>query len=161
MIQTKQKIVDLDELQRLRTIWKQKSLKVVFTNGCFDILHPGHVIYLERAKKLGDKMIIGLNSDDSVKRLKGNERPVNPFNDRAVLLAAFAFVDAVVKFEEDTPLKLIKLLNPDVLVKGKDYDISNIVGADYVVANGGTVETIKLEKSYSTTSIIKKIKSIK
>lgn len=131
---------------------------MVFTNGCFDILHLGHIDYLEKAQALGSKLIVGLNADTSVKRLKGPERPVNPQVARARMLAALAFVDAVVLFEEDTPLTLIETLAPDVLVKGGDYEISNIVGAPFVMNNGGKVLTIPLVQGYSTTNIINKVK---
>ncbi len=131
---------------------------MVFTNGCFDILHLGHIDYLEKARFLGDKLVVGLNDDDSVRRLKGESRPINNLKARSSMLAALEFVDAVVPFEEDTPLSLISSLLPDVLVKGNDYTIDNIVGADVVIENGGRVETIELVKGYSTTTIINKLK---
>ena len=131
---------------------------MVFTNGCFDILHLGHIDYLEKARAIGDKLVVGLNSDDSVRRLKGESRPVNDITARSRMLAALDFVDAVVPFEEDTPLALISELLPDVLIKGDDYQIENIVGSDVVIQNGGSVETIALVKGYSTTSIINKLK---
>lgn len=137
--------------------WK-KAGKVVFTNGCFDILHLGHVDYLEKARNKGSKLIVGLNTDESVKRLKGPERPVNNEYARARVLASLQFVDAVVLFDEDTPLNLIEKLVPDILVKGDDYNISNIVGADFVIKNGGSVETISLVEGQSTSGIISKIK---
>ncbi len=155
---TKDKILSKDNAAAVVERWKDSGEEVVFTNGCFDILHLGHVDYLEKARTFGDRLIIGLNSDDSVKRLKGEHRPVNEENARARLLASLAFVDAVVTFEEDTPLELITFLKPDVLVKGKDYEISNIVGADVVIENGGRVETIDLVDGFSTTGIIEKIK---
>lgn len=157
MFQTKDKILDQKEALQKTASWKDNGLEVVFTNGCFDILHLGHVDYLEKAHAKGDKLILGLNSDESVSRLKGKNRPINKQDARARLLAALAFVDAVVIFGEDTPLELITYLRPDVLVKGKDYEISNIVGADIVIENGGKVETIDLVDGFSTTGIISKI----
>lgn len=136
--------------------WKGSG-KVVFTNGCFDILHAGHVDYLEKARNFGDKLVVGLNTDSSVKRLKGTSRPVNPELARARVLAALEFVDAVVLFPEDTPLELIMSIRPDILVKGADYDIKNIVGADFVLNNGGRVETVPLTDGFSTSGIIGKI----
>jgi len=155
---TKSKIAD--QKQAIETIngWKDQGREVVFTNGCFDILHLGHIDYLEKARALGDKLVIGLNTDDSVRKLKGEERPINPEYARARILAALSFVDMVVPFGEDTPLELISALLPDILVKGKDYDISNIVGADVVLAHGGKVETIDLVDGFSTTNIVQKIK---
>lgn len=132
---------------------------VVFTNGCFDILHLGHIDYLEKARALGDALIIGLNTDQSVKRLKGADRPVNNEYARARMLAALDFVDAVCAFEEDTPLELIETLVPNILVKGGDYTIETIVGADTVMKHGGKVRTIDLVDGYSTTNLIEKIKS--
>ncbi|WP_299453661.1 D-glycero-beta-D-manno-heptose 1-phosphate adenylyltransferase [uncultured Microscilla sp.] len=137
--------------------WKTAGNKVVFTNGCFDIVHLGHLDYLEKARQLGHKLVVGLNTDDSIKRLKGSARPIIPQIARARLLAALEFVDAVVLFGDDTPLQLIKTLLPDMLTKGNDYAIENIVGADVVLANGGSVETIELVEGYSTSSIIEKI----
>lgn len=133
---------------------------IVFTNGCFDILHTGHLNYLERARALGDRLVIGLNSDDSVRRLKGDERPINTLNDRALMLASLMFVDAVIPFEEDTPYRLISDVLPDVLVKGGDYLAENIVGADIVTQHGGKVEVLQFIDGFSTTSIIEKIKNL-
>lgn len=138
--------------------WKREGKKVVFTNGCFDILHLGHVDYLEKARQRGDKLVLGLNTDSSVRRLKGEDRPLNDQYARARLLAALAFVDALTYFDEDTPYELIKELKPDILVKGNDYLAENIVGADIVIANGGKVETIALVEGFSTTNMIEKIK---
>ncbi|TAD99287.1 MAG: D-glycero-beta-D-manno-heptose 1-phosphate adenylyltransferase [Bacteroidetes bacterium] len=137
--------------------WREKGEKVVFTNGCFDILHLGHIDYLEKAKALGNKLIVALNSDRSVRKLKGDGRPINKEHSRARMLAALAFVDGVVIFDEQTPLEIIMLLKPDILVKGSDYEIKNIVGADFVLSNGGQVKTIDLVQGYSTTKIIEKI----
>jgi len=155
------KIVSLPEaIDKLEEIKKQKKT-IVFSNGCFDILHAGHVDYLEKAKEKGDFLVIGLNTDASVKRLKGEERPINHEISRARVLAALGFVDMVVLFDEDTPLGLIRTLKPDILVKGKDYDISNIVGADIVLGYGGKVETIDLVEGLSTTSVIEKVRKVK
>ncbi|GIV43087.1 MAG: hypothetical protein KatS3mg035_0210 [Bacteroidia bacterium] len=133
--------------------------KVVFTNGCFDIVHKGHLDYLKKASQLGDVLVIGLNSDASVSRLKGKDRPINPLNDRASLLAFFHFIDYIIPFDEDTPIHLIHAIKPDVLVKGSDYTMDKIVGADWVLSYGGKVVTIDFLEGYSTTSIINKIKS--
>ena len=152
------KISELSSLKPRVSQWQNEGKKVVFTNGVFDLLHIGHVTYLSKAAELGDKLIIGLNSDSSVKRIKGDDRPVNDQNSRAALLAALFFVDAVVVFEEDTPHNLITTLLPDILVKGADYEIENIVGAKEVLANGGEVKTITFVEGYSSTSIIQKIR---
>ena len=138
---------------------KKSGKKLVFTNGCFDILHLGHIDYLEKARALGDMLIVGLNSDDSVKRLKGPERPINDEYSRSRMLAALGFVDAVCIFDEDTPKELIDILLPDILVKGGDYSIKNIVGAESVMKNGGQVKTIALVDGFSTTRIIEKLKT--
>lgn len=139
--------------------WKQAGEKVVFSNGCFDVLHVGHVEYLAQAAQCGDRLIIGVNSDDSVKRLKGETRPINPQSARLMMLAALGFVDAVVLFEEDTPQTLIDDLIPNVLVKGNDYRPEEIVGYDTVTKHGGEVKTIALTPGFSTTNIIEKIKA--
>ena len=152
------KIKTLSEAKKTVATWKAKGNKIVFTNGCFDILHLGHVDYLEKARGLGDKLILGLNTDDSVSRFKGPDRPIQDENSRARILAAFQFVDLVVFFNEDTPLDLISVLVPDVLVKGSDYLAENIVGADVVKKAGGKVETIDFVPGYSTTRIVEKIK---
>lgn len=138
--------------------WKTSNKKIVFTNGCFDILHQGHVVYLAKAAALGSKLIVGLNTDSSVRRLKGAERPLNEEQERALLLAALEFVDLVIFFEEDTPYELIKAIQPDILVKGADYKAENIVGYDIVTKSGGSVETIVLEEGFSTTNVIEKIR---
>ncbi|UII34475.1 D-glycero-beta-D-manno-heptose 1-phosphate adenylyltransferase [Fulvivirga ulvae] len=158
MKSTKNKIVDRNSLHSIVQGWKKEGKKVVFTNGCFDILHLGHVDYLEKARQRGDKLVLGLNTDLSVKRLKGENRPLNDQYARARLLASLAFVDALTYFDEDTPYELIKELKPDILVKGNDYLAENIVGADIVIANGGKVETIALVEGFSTSNIIEKIK---
>jgi rfaE bifunctional protein nucleotidyltransferase chain/domain len=156
---TADKIFSLSELLEKCQYWRGEGQKTVFTNGCFDILHLGHIDYLEKAKSLGNKLIVGVNADFSVKRLKGETRPINNEYARCRMLAALDFVDAVVLFGEDTPLHLITTLLPDILVKGNDYNISNIIGADIVMANGGEVKTIELVVGYSTTNLIKKMKS--
>ena len=138
--------------------WEDKGEKIAFTNGCFDIVHRGHIDYLSRAKDLGTKLVLGLNTDASVQRLKGEGRPVVDERSRAILIAALQFIDLVVLFDEDTPYELIKALQPDILVKGSDYKAEDIVGYDIVTAKGGTVETIDFVKGFSTTSIVERIK---
>ena len=137
---------------------RREGKKIVFTNGCFDILHRGHVEYLSKAAAFGDVMIIGLNTDASVKRLKGSSRPVNDEKSRAFVLAGLEFVSAVVLFDEDTPYNLIKTVQPDVLVKGSDYKPENIVGYDIVTAKGGKVVTVDLVEGFSTTKTIEKMR---
>jgi len=139
---------------------KKDSKKIVFTNGCFDLLHVGHITYLEEAEQLGDRLVVALNSDSSVRKLKGSKRPINKLKDRAKQIAALDSVDWVTSFSEDTPLKLIKELEPDVLVKGKDYKVKNITGSKEVLSKGGQVKTIKLIKGVSTSNLIKKIKDL-
>jgi D-glycero-beta-D-manno-heptose 1-phosphate adenylyltransferase len=156
----KNKILSQVQAQNLMKQWKDNNEKIVFTNGCFDLIHPGHVTYLAKAANCGTKMIVALNSDDSVKRLKGNNRPILDQDARLLIMAAFSFVDAVVLFDEDTPLQIIESLLPHVLVKGKDYDVKDIVGADVVIANGGKVETIELVPGYSTSELEKRIKNV-
>jgi rfaE bifunctional protein nucleotidyltransferase chain/domain len=153
------KIITLPQLKANIAVWKSEGKKVVFTNGVFDLLHLGHITYLAKAAELGDKLVIGLNTDASVKRLKGESRPINDQSNRAALLAALFFVDAVILFDEDTPRNLIANLLPDVLIKGADYTIDNIAGAKEVLANGGEVKTITLVDGYSSTNIINKIKA--
>ena len=157
---SKSKIWDSHSVPTKIARWKSNNDMIVFTNGCFDILHTGHLNYLERARALGDRLVIGLNSDDSVRRLKGDERPINTLNDRALMLASLMFVDAVIPFEEDTPYRLISDVLPDVLVKGGDYLAENIVGADIVTQHGGKVEVLQFIDGFSTTSIIEKIKNL-
>lgn len=152
------KLLTLPEAIDRVKAWKAAGEKIVFTNGVFDLVHTGHITYLSKAAECGDRLIIGLNSDASVKRLKGPERPVNDQGSRALLLAAMLFVDLVVVFEEDTPANLINNLMPDVLIKGGDYTIDNIVGAKEVMANGGEVKTINFVDGFSSTSIINKIR---
>ena len=152
------KIVTLDEAKQIVAEWKTASEKIVFTNGCFDIIHKGHVSYLAKARDLGTKLILGLNTDESVKRLKGANRPVKELESRALTVASFEYIDLVIPFSEDTPLKVISTLLPDVLVKGGDYKIDDIVGAKEVTANGGTVQTIDFVDGFSTTNYFKKLK---
>lgn len=151
------KIKTREELAELRSGMAQQGKVVVFTNGCFDIIHRGHVEYLDRASRLGDVLIIGLNSDESTRRLKGKGRPIIPQEDRAYILASLAMVDYVSIFDEDTPLELIKLIKPGVLVKGGDYKPDEIVGRDFVEQQGGKVLTIPLVPNRSTTEIIDKL----
>jgi rfaE bifunctional protein nucleotidyltransferase chain/domain len=155
---TSDKIKSLQAATKEVNEWKQAGQKVVFTNGCFDIMHLGHVDYLEKARNLGDKLVVGLNTDSSVSRFKGPERPLQDQNSRARIMASLQFVDMVVFFDEDTPLNLISELVPNVLVKGSDYLAENIVGADVVKKSGGVVKTIDFVPGYSTTRIVEKIK---
>lgn len=154
-----QKIKTVTEAKQLIAAWKVIGKTVSFTNGCFDILHPGHLFSLGETAKEADYLIVGLNSDASVKRLKGPDRPINNTYDRALILANLVMVDMVVIFEEDTPLELISTLLPDVLVKGGDYTIDTIVGAKEVIANGGKVIINSIVEGFSTTNTIEKIKN--
>lgn len=157
---TDKRILDLVSVQRLCNIWRMKGDRIVFTNGCFDILHRGHVEYLQEAAALGDRLVIGLNSDASVKRQnKGPERPLNDELSRAKVLAALRLVDAVVIFDQDTPLELIQAIGPDVLVKGGDWSEDKIVGADLLKARGGSVHSLKLVEGFSTTGLVEKIRN--
>jgi len=158
-VSTSKKILSLDELKEVVSNWHSSGEKIVFTNGCFDIIHLGHIDYLEKARNLGDKLIVALNTDKSVKKLKGNTRPVVDEYARTRMMASLEFVDAVTLFDEDTPLELITEILPDILVKGSDYLTENIVGANIVMNNGGKVETVDLVDGYSTSSIIDKIKN--
>lgn len=153
-----EKILNQDQLRSRLDMWRFLENKIVFTNGCFDIIHLGHIDYLAKAADLGDKLIVGLNSDKSTRSLKGLNRPITDESSRSIILASFSFVDAVVLFDEETPLKLIKTVMPDILVKGADYSINQIVGADIVVQNGGRVQTLNYLPGYSTTLIEQKIK---
>jgi rfaE bifunctional protein nucleotidyltransferase chain/domain len=157
-METSQKILSLEKALTVINSWRKKGVKIAFTNGCFDIIHLGHLDYLEQSKALGDKLIVGLNTDHSVKLLKGPGRPINSEHARARMLAALAFVDVVITFDEETPLELIKQVKPDILIKGNDYSIENIVGSDFVLGIGGEVKTINLLEGYSTTGLIEKIK---
>jgi D-glycero-beta-D-manno-heptose 1-phosphate adenylyltransferase len=153
------KIQDWDTLANSVKEWQSKGKKVVFTNGCFDLLHYGHIHYLAEARDLGDKLIVAMNSAASVKRLKGEHRPINDELTRQYLLAALEFVDAVVVFEEDDPFDLITLIMPDILVKGGDWQPHQIIGSDVVLANGGKVQSLPYIDGYSTTNLEKKIRS--
>ena len=153
-----EKIFSLTGIIEKASQWKKEGKKIVFTNGVFDLLHKGHIFSLTQAAKEGDVLVIGLNSDRSVKRLKGDSRPVNDQDSRALLLAALSMVDAVVIFEEDTPLKLITSILPGVLVKGGDYTVDEIAGAKEVIANGGKIVINPILDGFSTTAIIKAIK---
>ncbi len=154
------KITDREQLSRQCHVWRAIGKKIVFTNGCFDILHHGHLDLIAKAADLGNVLVLGLNTDASVKRLKGAERPVTNETDRAFQVASLLCVDAVCLFDEDTPEELITALAPDVLVKGGDYTIDNIVGAEFVQKNGGKVEIIPFVEGYSTSSIIDRIKKL-
>lgn len=152
------KILTRGQLISRTTSWKLEKATVVFTNGCFDILHRGHVEYLYQASRLADYLVIGLNSQDSVRRLKGPHRPIQDEQTRSAVIAALGFVDAVSVFSEDTPEELIRDISPDILVKGGDWAVSRIAGADWVIAHGGRVTTIPYLEGYSTTAIEEKIK---
>lgn len=151
---------DWDQLVQLVNKWQANGERVVFTNGVFDILHRGHIHYLAEARALGDRLVVGVNSDTSVQRIKGTARPIQSEVSRAALLAAMQAVSAVALFGEDTPLQLITALQPDTLVKGGDYQLEDIVGADEVIQSGGEVSVLSYLEGYSSTSIINKIKSL-
>ncbi len=153
-------ISDSKALTTVTRKWKDAGEKIVFTNGCFDIIHMGHVLYLEEARALGDRLIVGLNSDSSVTRLKGPRRPITDQTNRAHVLAALASVDAVVVFDEDDPYRLISQILPDVLVKGGDWRPEQIVGSDVVLARGGEVHSLRFVEGYSTTGIEAKIRQL-
>jgi rfaE bifunctional protein nucleotidyltransferase chain/domain len=156
--QLKEKVVSQDQALKELKAWREKNKKIVFTNGCFDIIHPGHIDYLSQARDLGDILVLGLNTDQSVRRLnKGSNRPINDERTRAYVLAGLASVDLIVFFDEETPYNLIKLLQPNVLVKGNDYEVEKIIGFDILKENGGEVITIPFLEGYSTSSLIKKI----
>ena len=154
------KIYSGEDLSRECNVWRASGKKIVFTNGCFDILHHGHLVLLAEAASLGNILIVGLNTDSSVQRLKGADRPLTHEQDRAFQVASLLCVDAVCLFEEDTPDALIKLVKPDVLVKGGDYTIEQVVGAEFAKSIGGKVEIIPFVEGYSTTSIISRIKKL-
>jgi len=151
------KLKTVDAIEDIAAKLRAWGKKIVFTNGCFDIIHPGHVKYLYEAKKLGDILIIGLNSDDSVKRLKGEGRPINNQEERAFVLSSLEMIDYLVIFKEDTPYDLIKRINPDVLVKGGDWSVDDIIGSDIVLASGGTVKSLTYYAGHSTTDLIEKL----
>ena len=154
------KIVTLPELQKKLAQWRVLSKTIGFTNGCFDILHAGHITALTEASNHAEYLVVGLNSNRSVNKLKGDKRPFNDEQARALVLASLAMVDAVVIFEEDTPLELIKVVMPDVLVKGGDYKLEEIVGAKEVMANGGEVKIVPIVEGFSTTGIIERMKAL-
>lgn len=158
-MRSEDKIFTLSQLQLQLQAWRSQGQKIVFTNGCFDLLHLGHVDYLEKSRQLGDKLVLGLNTDASIRRIKGPSRPLQDEKSRARVMASLLFVDAVVLFDEDTPLALIQAVQPDILVKGDDYTIENIVGQEVVTQRGGEVKTVPLVKGYSTTNIVKKIEN--
>jgi len=153
------KIYTLPQLLEQVQNWRTQGLKIVFTNGCFDLLHLGHVDYLEKARQLGDKLVLGLNTDRSISSIKGPNRPLQDEMSRARVMASLLFVDAVVLFDSDTPLELIKAVQPDILVKGDDYAVAQIVGHEEVLKAGGEVKTVPLVTGYSTTNIVKKIEN--
>ncbi len=155
-----EKILNRSDLSIVINNLKKQGKKIVFTNGCFDILHPGHVTYLDKAKKLGDVLVLGLNSDASVKRLKGKNRPVLNQDERATIISHLEMVDFICIFDEDTPYELISLVKPDVLVKGGDWSVENIVGKDIVESYGGLVINIPYIEGKSTTGIIERILKI-
>jgi len=152
------KILDKERLLVKLTDWKKENKKIVFTNGCFDLIHLGHIEVIARSADLGDILIIGVNTDNSIKRLKGPNRPIVEEISRAKQLAALEFVDAVVFFDQDTPIDLIKVINPNVITKGGDYNTDQVIGNDIVTQNDGEVVIIPLTQGYSTTSILEKIK---
>lgn len=151
------KIISTENLLGRIAVWNFFNQKIVWTNGCFDLLHLGHIDYLSKAKDQGDILIVGVNSDESVKRIKKAGRPITDQRSRSMIIAALSFVDVVVLFDEDTPYEMIKLIQPDILVKGSDYKAEDIVGYDIVKAKGGEVVTIDFLEGYSTTSIEEKI----
>src|SRR3989338_5314219 len=153
------KIKTQSEIRKITDKLKRQGKRIVFTNGCFDILHYGHIKYLQDAKNLADVLVLGLNSDSSIRKIKGSARPINKQLDRARVLSALTCVDYLTIFSEDTPLRLIKLIQPDVLVKGGDWQAEKIVGADFVKSHGGKVLAISYIKGYSTTKLINKIRS--
>ena len=156
---TASRIMDLVTAQRMAHVWRLKSDRIVFTNGVFDILHRGHVTYLEQAAALGDRLVVGLNSDASVKRLgKGDDRPLNREGDRAAVLTALRWVDAVVIFDQDTPMELIQAIGPDMLVKGGDWTTEKIIGGEYVKGYGGEVRSLPLVEGLSTSALIARIR---
>jgi D-glycero-beta-D-manno-heptose 1-phosphate adenylyltransferase len=153
----KSKIYSWDSIQKQCAMWRLKEKKIVFTNGCFDLLHLGHIEYLTAAANLGAALVVGVNSDLSVRTIKGMHRPITDEHSRVMVLASLLFIDAVVMFDEETPYELIKVIRPDILVKGKDYHKKDIVGHDIVESNGGKVLTVELTKGYSTSKIEERI----
>lgn len=154
------KILPAEQMDYNIAYWRFKELRVVFTNGCFDIIHRGHIEYLAKARELGDILVVGINTDESVKRIKGDGRPLQDQDSRALILASISFVGAVIFFNEDTPYELIKKIQPDILVKGGDYKPKEIVGFDVVQKKGGTVKTIEFIDGFSSSSMIQKLGGI-
>jgi len=157
----KNKLINSNQLDHLISNWKQNGERIVFTNGCFDIIHQGHIDYLSKAADKGSKLIIGVNTDRSVSRIKGPNRPIQDEYSRMMILAAMEFIDALILFDEETPINLINRIIPHILVKGGDYKAEEIVGYDTVISNGGRVETIDFLPGFSTSSIETKIKESK
>ena len=157
MVSTTHKLLDRGQALRRINAWRLTGQRIVFTNGCFDLLHPGHVTYLEAARSLGDRLVVGMNDDDSVKRLKGESRPIMPLADRMRVLGALECVDLVVPFHEDTPLELMTMFRPDIISKGGDYEADQIVGASEVRRWGGEVVIIPFVPGQSTTGIVKRM----
>jgi D-glycero-beta-D-manno-heptose 1-phosphate adenylyltransferase len=157
-VQWKEKFhLSTEEALELVDHWRSKGESIVFTNGCFDLLHTGHIQYLLEAKSLGDRLVLGINADESVRKLKGKGRPVNPLEDRMKMIAALWMVDLVISFEEDTPIDLIQKIMPDILVKGGDYPIDQIVGAEEVLKSGGKVFSLGFSEGYSSSTLIERI----
>ncbi len=155
----KSKIISGNNLKKKLAYWKFKDFKIVFTNGCFDVLHRGHIEYLAKAAQMGDILVVGLNSDESVKKIKKPPRPLQDEQSRAIMLASLCFVGSVILFDEETPEKLIKTIRPHLLVKGNDYSPNEIAGYETVIADGGEVVTVDLLPGYSTSNIVSKIKN--
>ena len=153
------KILSFSALESQLNTWRNANEKIVFTNGCFDLIHFGHVDYLAKARDLGNRLVVGLNTDDSIRRLKGSSRPIKDEQSRLALIAGLGFVDAVVLFDEETPIKLISIIKPNVLVKGGDYEVKDIVGHEIVQSNSGKVCTIDFVDGYSSSKLIEKVKS--
>lgn len=153
-----EKIFDAESIKPPLARWRLKGQKIVFTNGCFDIMHLGHISYLSQAASLGDKLIVGLNTDRSVQAIKGSQRPIQDEKSRSQIMASLAFVSAVILFDNDTPLNLIELIRPEILVKGGDYTVETVVGADFVIKNGGEVKLLEFIPGYSTSALEKKIR---
>jgi rfaE bifunctional protein nucleotidyltransferase chain/domain len=160
MLDFSKKIISVDNEVAIKAHLSSLKAPIVFTNGCFDILHRGHVTYLQTARNLGKSLIVAINTDDSVKRQdKGTDRPINPLDDRLTLLASLECVDAVIAFNQDTPLELIKTITPDILVKGGDWKVADIVGGEHVTKNGGSIYSIPFEHDRSTTQLINRIRN--
>ncbi len=156
----KNKIITVDDIKYKKSLWKFKEQKIVFTNGCFDIIHRGHIEYLAKASSYGNILVVGLNSDKSIKKIKGVNRPIIDENSRILTLASLQFVNYIILFNEETPINLIEAIKPDILIKGSDYKKEKIVGYDIIKNSGGEIITINFIEGYSTTSIIDKIKKM-